>query len=66
MKVTRIKRELLNRINAVLPLIPIGSQMKSFEISNPDKLLKLKTEGEDLLVYDFETANEFYEHKEYS
>jgi hypothetical protein len=59
MKVTRIKRELMKKIINSLPLSPTGSTLKHFEISDPATWLDLKTEGTDLLVYEFESLKEY-------
>jgi len=61
MKVTRINRNLLKRIMNSLPLTQHGSSLKSFEISHEENLIHLKTEAEDLLVYEYETLKEYQE-----
>ena len=59
MKATRINRQLLKRIIDSLPLTPTGSILKHFETSNPLTWLDMKTEGADLLIYEFDSLKEY-------
>jgi|GEM_PF-3961509 len=59
MKVTRIDRGLLEKIVNSLPLNPDGSIMKLFELTNDIFLLDIKTEGKDLLIYEYQDLREY-------